>query len=55
MILGIIIVSSLLIFFVAFICARTSDFGESADTLTDEEYEETCKAYQEYWDERSRI
>ena len=36
-------------------CARVSDFGESADTLTEDEYNETCKAYNEYLKERQRI
>ena len=51
----IIIACVILFILFAVICVNASDFGESADTLTDEEYEETCKAYQEYWDERSRL
>ena len=56
-IFGIIIASLLLIFlfFFVFMCARISDFGESADGMTDEEYNETCKAYQKYWDAREKI
>ena len=52
-IVGIIFVVMLVTFI--FLCTRMSDFGESSMYLTEEEYNETCKAYNEYYKERSRL
>ena len=52
------IITLVALFVLVFLCGAIygcSDFGESVDTLTDEEYNETCKAYNEYYKERSRM
>ena len=38
---------------VLYLIFNVSDFGESDMYLTVEEYEETCKGYNDYWKERN--
>lgn len=47
---------AIIIFIIGIYClANISDFGESSMYMTEEEYDEACKAYQKYWDAKEKI